>query len=108
MVLSIVPVLFADLVLCNTGNRGLVQAGTEQTSCSFLFSRMCTRVVLAAVPSSPVWLQLPPVTRAYITLSFLTTAGCALEVSCKSMSMLFDASRSTHLSMCSVTPANLL
>lgn len=24
--------------------------------------------------------QLPPVTRAYITLSFLTTAGCALEV----------------------------
>lgn len=27
-----------------------------------------------------VLLQLPPVTRAYITLSFLTTAGCALEV----------------------------
>lgn len=28
-----------------------------------------------------VCLQLPPVTRAYITLSFLTTAGCALDVS---------------------------
>ena len=25
-------------------------------------------------------LQLPPVTRVYITLAFLTTAGCALEV----------------------------
>lgn len=26
-------------------------------------------------------MQLPPVTRAYITLSCLTTAGCALDVS---------------------------
>jgi hypothetical protein len=30
-----------------------------------------------ALPPAP---QLPIVTKAYVTLSFLTTAGCALEV----------------------------
>lgn len=35
-----------------------------------------------------VCLQLPPVTRAYITLSFLTTAGCALDVSSSAVAVV--------------------
>ena len=65
----------ADLLSLLTGNRGLVQAGAVH------------RVMYAKMPTMQkcykklMCLQLPPVTRAYITLSFLTTAGCALDVS---------------------------
>ena len=44
-----------------------------------------------------VHLQLPPVTRAYITLSFLTTAGCALDVSLQKYSITQAAQPFSHI-----------